>query len=117
MIDPSRMPRTSCVMSANRSIDTMKPRKMARPPMRGYQCIAQERKLQFLLGIHADFQLHFSLFANEKLQRVNANPWHQYATDPTWQLKIARIMATLYIREGIAISDTGLIFDIPTYRK
>ena len=31
-----------------------------------------ERKLQFLLGIHADFQLHFSLFANEKLQRVNA---------------------------------------------
>ena len=37
-----------------------------------YQRIAQERKLQFLLGIHADFQLHFSLFANEKLQRVNA---------------------------------------------
>ena len=35
MIDPSRMPRTSCVMSTNRSIDTMKPRKMARPPMRG----------------------------------------------------------------------------------
>ncbi len=29
--------------------------------------------MQFLLGIHADFQLHFSLFANEKLrQRVNA---------------------------------------------
>mgnify|MGYP006932164795 CR=1 FL=1 len=35
MIDPMRMPRTSCVMSANRSVETMKPRKMARPPMRG----------------------------------------------------------------------------------
>ena len=70
--------------------------------------------------------LHDEPFAQNTLYKMkwdiyNAmkhdNPWHQYATDPTWQLKIARIMATLYIREGIAISDTGLIFDIPMYRK